>query len=160
MSEEIQSLRQQINEVDEQLAELFDRRMTISKGVALYKKEHNLPIFDKEREQQVLARVVEAYPHRDQAFHKSLVTFFQTVMDLSKESQKQWITDQVAIGYYGVPGSFSNEALECFFGTDGVYKSYRTFEEEFQALAEGEIRYGVFPIENSTTGIILSLIHI
>ncbi len=154
MSEEIQSLRQQINEVDEQLAELFDRRMTISKGVALYKKEHNLPIFDKEREQQVLARVVEAYPNRDQAFHKSLVTFFQTVMDLSKESQKQWITDQVAIGYYGVPGSFSNEALECFFGTDGVYKSYRTFEEEFQALAEGEIRYGVFPIENSTTGII------
>ncbi|MFQ9800283.1 MAG: chorismate mutase [Clostridia bacterium] len=55
MSEEIQSLRQQINEVDEQLAELFDRRMTISKGVALYKKEHNLPIFDKEREQQVFS---------------------------------------------------------------------------------------------------------
>ena len=96
MSEEIQSLRQQINEVDEQLAELFDRRMTISKGVALYKKEHNLPIFDKEREQQVLARVVEAYPHRDQAFHKSLVTFFQTVMDLSKESQKQWMADNYA----------------------------------------------------------------
>ena len=154
MSEDIQELRKQINEVDAQMAALFDRRMRIAKEVALYKQDHNLPIFDREREQQVLARAAESYPHRDQSFQKALTAFFQTLMDLSKENQKRWISEEAAIGYYGVPGSFSNEAQECFFGADGAARSYRTFEDQFRALAEGEIRYGVFPIENSSTGII------
>ena len=48
--------RQLINEIDKKIVELFEQRMLISKEIALYKKENNLPIFDEQREKEVLKK--------------------------------------------------------------------------------------------------------
>ena len=52
------SIREEINEIDQQLSALFDRRMQITKDVALYKIANNMQVFDREREQQVIEKVV------------------------------------------------------------------------------------------------------
>ena len=56
------------------------------------------------------------------------------------------------IGYFGVPGSYTHEAMLAIFGEncDEVYE--QTFEGIFKLLMEGEIKYGILPIENSSTG--------
>ena len=41
---ELDELRQQINEIDDEMLELFLRRMDISESIASYKKEHGLPM--------------------------------------------------------------------------------------------------------------------
>ena len=41
---DIKELREQINEIDEKLVELFLKRMEVSAGVAAYKKERGLPV--------------------------------------------------------------------------------------------------------------------
>lgn len=148
------SIRQEINEIDQQLSALFDRRMQITKDVALYKIANHMQVFDREREQQVIERVVSLFPNRDEEFHKALRILYQTMMDLSKENQLRWIQTQDVVGYQGVPGSFSYEALEKFYGNVVKKQNYLTFEEVFEALKKGEIRYGVLPIENSSTGVI------
>ncbi|ONI46196.1 chorismate mutase [Candidatus Epulonipiscioides gigas] len=56
------------------------------------------------------------------------------------------------IGYQGVPGSYSEEALIQLFGENANTKCYKEFEDVFIALQNDEINYGVLPIENSTTG--------
>ncbi|OOB79982.1 MAG: chorismate mutase [Epulopiscium sp. Nuni2H_MBin003] len=56
------------------------------------------------------------------------------------------------VGYQGVEGSYSEEALIQYFGKEQLTKNYNQFEDVFIALEEGEIDYGVLPIENSTTG--------
>ncbi|MDR1069641.1 MAG: bifunctional chorismate mutase/prephenate dehydratase, partial [Gracilibacteraceae bacterium] len=57
-------------------------------------------------------------------------------------------------GFQGVPGSFSEEALIRCLGETAPRRAYAEFEDVFAALAKGEIRRGVLPIENSSTGAI------
>ena len=44
-------LRKQIDDIDEQLIPLLLKRMEVSKGVAAYKVEHNIPVLNAQREQ-------------------------------------------------------------------------------------------------------------
>lgn len=67
----------------------------------------------------------------------------------------------VTVGYQGVPGSFSSQAMHQWFG-DVTSHNYPKFEDVFVALKNGEIDYGVVPMENSSTGAIndnYDLIH-
>ena len=53
---DIQELRNQINEIDEQLVRVFDARMKVALQIGKYKKENDLPVFDPARERAVLAK--------------------------------------------------------------------------------------------------------
>lgn len=55
--------------------------------------------------------------------------------------------------YFGDEGSYSQQAMERFFGKGG-YISYarQKFTDVMKAVSEGEADYGVVPIENSSTG--------
>lgn len=57
------------------------------------------------------------------------------------------------IVYFGDEGSYSQQAMERFFGKGG-YISYarQKFTDVMKAVSEGEADYGVVPIENSSTG--------
>ena len=60
--------------------------------------------------------------------------------------------DEKIIGYQGVIGSFSEEALVKYFGDSINKKNYMEFEDVFKALNEFKIDYGILPIENTSTG--------
>ena len=53
--QDIKESRNIINEVDEQMARLFEKRMLACEQIALYKKENGLSVRDTEREEQVVA---------------------------------------------------------------------------------------------------------
>ena len=46
---ELNELRDQLNQIDNQLADLFCRRMAICQQVAQYKIKNNLPVLDQSR---------------------------------------------------------------------------------------------------------------
>ena len=152
----LEESREKINAIDREIAELFDRRMQVVLDVAAYKQEKGLPVFDPEREKQVIKRVQEAYPHRSREFLNALGSLFRTMMDLSKEEQIRALSagKPMTTAYYGVPGSFTQIAMERFFGEETESRNYLSCREIFRAVAEGSVQYGVVPIENSTTGII------
>jgi hypothetical protein len=50
-------IREQINNIDDQLVELWKERMALSLKVAEYKKENRLPILDEQREKELLERI-------------------------------------------------------------------------------------------------------
>lgn len=60
----------------------------------------------------------------------------------------------LTVGYQGVAGSFSEEALYNYFPNDVDTKNFEQFEDVFIGLDKGVIHYGVLPIENSSTGAI------
>ena len=60
--------------------------------------------------------------------------------------------ESLPIGFQGEEGSFSEAALEQAFGTGAPRRNYPRFADVFEALRRGEIRCGVLPIENSSTG--------
>lgn len=58
------------------------------------------------------------------------------------------------VGYQGVAGAFSEQACRTFFSSDVQAIGYPEFEDVYVALNQGDIDYGVLPIENSSTGAI------
>ncbi|MCH4218231.1 MAG: prephenate dehydratase [Megasphaera sp.] len=59
----------------------------------------------------------------------------------------------VPVACFGTPGSYSYKAMTEFFAgkqLDATY--YSQFEDLVQTVASGSVRYGVLPIENSSTG--------
>lgn len=58
----------------------------------------------------------------------------------------------LSVGLQGVSGSFSHKAIHQYFGPDAPTESFETFEELFQAVAEGRVSHAMVPVENSLTG--------
>lgn len=61
-------------------------------------------------------------------------------------------TPSPLVGYQGVAGAFSQEAVQNFFGKDTKNIGFTEFEDVYVALKNKDIDYGVLPIENSSTG--------
>ena len=158
--------RVEIDSIDKELAKLFEKRMDIVLKVAQYKKDNNMEIFQNGREDEVLDKAEKNLSNKD--YSKEIREFFTSTMEISRSLQKRKIEGVKSIneidihrsdivvtgklGYPGVSGSFSEEALLKFFGEDNERVPYETFEDVFIALENDEIEYGIVPIENSSTG--------
>lgn len=59
---------------------------------------------------------------------------------------------KLVVGYQGVAGAYSHEALLEYFGESVEAVSANEFEDVFKLLKDKKIDYGVLPIENSSTG--------
>ena len=171
---DLNEIREAINEVDQSLAQLFEKRMELVALVAEYKIENDIPILNSEREKQVIERALESL--RDKSLSREMEIFFNELMAISREYQSRYIdgkfvaqtrgsdeawginalasreTKNLKIGFQGVEGSFSEEALLNYFGKEAVTSSFRLFEDVFKAIDAGDIDYGILPIENSSTG--------
>ena len=150
---DLSSSRAEIDAIDRQLAELFVRRMQVARDVASYKHAHHLDILDVSREQAVLLSRAEMIA--DEPLKGSAVDFFRELMRLSRQEQRRYLdtlSRTQRIAYNGVPGAFSESAVVGFFGEDSDRVCFKTFEEIFAAVAEGSVKYGVLPVENSSSG--------
>ncbi len=160
----LESYRKEIDDIDSEITKLFEKRMNVVLKVAEYKKANNLPIFHKGREDVVIKKNIDRLENKDYA--KEIEKFFNGMMEVSRELQgrklnrekdaftlkEKNISKEDIIGFPGVQGSFSEEALLKYFGENNKSISYEEFEDVFIALKNGEIDYGVLPVENSSTG--------
>ena len=150
---DIAQCRAEIDAIDAQLVALFERRMQIARDVAAYKHENRMDILDASREQAVL-RSRAALVSED-ALKQPAVALFRELMRISREEQRRWLdalNDTTLVAYSGVPGAFSESAVVGFFGENCQRVNFKTFDEVFAAVADGRVKYGVVPVENSSSG--------
>ena len=86
---ELDNVRKKINNIDKEMASLFEERMNLAKEVAEYKMKFALPIFDAKREKEVIERNSQYIS--DDSIKEYYVRFLQNLMDESKNpiSHKQ-----------------------------------------------------------------------
>lgn len=77
-------LRNQIDEIDKELVDLFVRRMEIAAQVAEYKRVNNLPIKVPAREQEILQKISEIAGVEMEAYVRGLYT---EIFELSRAYQ-------------------------------------------------------------------------
>ncbi len=177
---ELEKLRQQIDEIDEKMRDLLARRMQLSAQVGEYKKKVGLPIFHPEREKEVLEKnVSKMLPEEYRPAYREILI---KIMETSRRIQGNLLYDQGAsegridlegfiknqqlpslrtVGYQGIPGSYSSEALEWMVKDKRTErKHYPTFRQATEALADGEITDLILPIENSSTGGVKDVEHL
>ncbi len=162
---DLNEIRQEINQIDEKLIELFKQRMDCAKEVGNYKKLNDIPVLNQNRENEILDAVAE----KGGEYGASARLLYSNIMELSRALQhnivgsgqelKKVIANAEAdlpmsgikVAYQGIKGANGYEATLRLF-PKGEPISYKTFEEVFEAVANDEVSYGVLPVENSTAG--------
>ncbi len=156
---ELKELRDEIDRIDDELAALFEKRAAIACDVAEYKRQHNMAVFQSGREEEVLRKTCAAV---SPDLKDAAKLFFTTLMDISKCRQQQVLTEVIpfdvseekempTVGAV-TKGSYTADACEKFFGNNCKISYFQDFAAVFRAVENGEIDYGVLPIENSTAG--------
>lgn len=146
---DIEHWRKEIDRIDEEIARLFQERMEVVEGIARYKRDNDMKVFDPERENAVIEKNLRRIDK--EGLKKYYRQFIVDMMNVSKEYQKDILQIREDVGYQGVEGAFSYIAMNRVFDTPEG-RSYDTFEGVFQGVDRGEVRYGILPIENSYTG--------
>ncbi len=164
---DLKDLRNEIDEIDDQLIPLLIKRMNISKQVAEYKVERGIPVLNSEREQQILDDV-EA---KCGELGNTIKTVFSATMDASRAiqhkiigggkalreavvtsmSDKKITAGGMPVACQGVDGAYSGVTAKKLF-PDSPVKYYTQFEDVFEAVNKGDTKFGVIPVENSTAG--------
>ena len=165
---ELSEIRTKIDAVDDQLLDLFLQRMELSEEVAAYKNEHNLPILNKAREREILAKVTEKSGEKERyAYH-----LFSTLFELARSRQAELINaptrvqSQVEASLAAGGPVFPQTGLVACQGVEGANSQVacdrilprgnivyvKTFEAVVSAVESGLCKFGVLPIENSSNG--------
>lgn len=165
---ELSEIRTQIDAVDDQLLELFLRRMELAEEVAAYKAEHHLPILNKQREREVLAKVTERAGDQERyAYH-----LFSTLFELARSRQAELISTPTKVAALvktsleaggevfpqtgmvacqGIEGANQQVACDRLLPRGNILY-VKTFAAVVSAVESGLCKFGVLPIENSSNG--------
>ena len=87
----IESMRLQINTIDQEMATLFEKRMNLAKHIGIYKAKNNIEITDEVRETELIKRNI-AYIS-DKEVKKYYQRFITNLIKLSKEYQTKIISE-------------------------------------------------------------------
>ena len=87
---ELEKARKIINDVDKQMAELFEKRMDAARIVAEYKKQNGLKIDDFAREEQLIARNLGLIKNEDEI---SKYYFHSVSHSIGLDTHDVWILD-------------------------------------------------------------------
>ena len=166
---ELESLRNEIDQIDNELVNLFIKRMHIAEQVAKIKKEQHLPIYVPAREREILQKVADL-AGADMANYSRVL--YSMLFELSRSYQSKRNTEQTdlyrkitasientdklfpqapMVACQGVEGAYSQIACEKIFKSPFIMY-FKNFDGVFNAIEQGLCQYGVLPIENSTAG--------
>ena len=145
---ELDQIRENINSIDEQMAQLFQKRMEMSARVADFKKERGLSIRDAERERELIDRNRRSI--RDPAVAAYYVQFLRGILDLSCAYQSK-LLNGMKVAYSGVKGAYGYLAARRMF-PEAQLVAYPDFAAAHRAVELGEADSVVLPLENSYAG--------
>jgi len=144
----LKQARESINKIDTQLAELFVQRMRAVEQVAEYKKMHAMPIFNAQREQQILEKAAQRV--EDVTLREYYVNFQQSLMAVSRSYQQRLIAS-LRLAYSGTEGAFAHIAASKLF-PQAEKVAFGSFKEAYDSVSSGDCDAVVLPLENSFAG--------
>ena len=164
----LEELRQQLDEIDNEIVRLYEKRMEVCGEVGDYKIQAGRKVVDRAREkdklQDVAAKVNGAFNK------KGIQELYEQLMSMSRKLQYKKLVEAGALGklpfirvdslekesarvvFQGVEGAYSQAAMQEYFGEHVNSFHVRTFRDAMESIEEGAADYAVLPIENSSAG--------
>ena len=167
-------IRDDIDIIDREIIELFEKRMKLCSDVAEFKIENGREVLDTTREKQKIEKVISLAGND---FNKKGVEeLFKQIMAMSRKLQYQILekhnvkndiddvikfdeikdidTENVKIVYQGLEGAYAHDAVCQYFGEKSDMYHVESWRDAMEDVKSGKADYAVLPIENSTAGIV------
>ena len=167
---ELNSVRERIDAIDNELTRLFTERMQTVAEVARVKKATGKAVRDPARERAVVNRVTA---QAGDAFAPYVKNLYGLIFELSRNYESMLMGERSPLGdrieqacREGEGKRLPGRALVACQGTEGAYAQqaceklfeypdilyFDSFDGVFNAVEKGMCEFGVLPIENSTAG--------
>ena len=169
MSQSLEEIRGQIDQIDRQMVDLFKARMEAAAQVAEYKMERGLPVLDAGRERALLGKIGDEAGEELADYAQSV---YRTILAASRSYQNgkmgrgsrvhdgirealnatpKLFPQRPTVACQGIEGAYSQIACDRLFKSPNI-TYVQTFDHVFKAVESGMCQYGILPIENSTAG--------
>lgn len=164
----LEELREKLDQVDDQIVELYEQRSKLTEEVGEYKIRNGIKVFDRQREHDKLQNV--AAKATTDFNKKGIREIFEQLMSISRKKQYQQLVEAGALGrlpfievdslnaeharivFPGTEGAYSQAAMQDYFGENCNSFYVRTFRDAMESIEEGAADFAVLPIENTTAG--------
>ena len=157
--------------------DLFKERMDLVTRMAKYRAENRLPFARDQREREILKRVSDRAGEEYEGYARLV---YNTIFDVDHSAQANVLAQRsnlverisrsvdetpklfpkrATVACQGVAGAYSHAAAERLFQLPDI-QFYNSFDDVFAAVENGDVEYGVLPIENSSYGSVVSIYNL
>jgi len=145
----LQTLRDRIDKLDQQVQALINERGEVAQEVAKLKESSgkDAAFYRPEREAQVLREILDR--NKGPIPDEEMARLFREIMSVCLALEMP-----MTIAYLGPEGTFTQAAALKHFGHSVNTAPLGTIDDVFREVESGSAHYGVVPVENSTEGVI------
>ena len=145
--------RDQINEIDDQILALLQKRAEVSKRVGVVKAKTGIAeVYVPHRQKQIIERLKKENHGRFP--EAALEAIWTEILSASRSLQ-----DPERVAFLGPVGSFGHLAALSHFGTSTEFIPVRPQVDIFTEVESGRADYGVVAIENSAQGTVRDVLE-
>lgn len=141
----LEELNLAVDQTDTELVALINDRAKLVVQVGEFKRKSDVPIYAPHREAAVLTKIKSL--NEGPLTHRTMEAIYRELMSGSFALEKP-----LSIGFLGPQGEFSHLAAVRHFGSSVGFKPANEIRSVFQQVVDGEVDYGLVPIENSSVG--------
>ena len=153
----LEELRTQLSDVDDQITDLYEKRMKICEDLGTCKIKNGYKTFDRQREKNKIAEVMGKVS--SDFNKKGIGEVYELLLAISRKLQYKQLVEAGALGrlpfigidsldkdtarvvFQGTEGAYSQAAMEHYFGKGCNSYHVHTFREAMEAIEEGAADY-------------------
>lgn len=163
-------LRDKIDQIDEELMILINRRAKLAIQVGNVKKSHAAAIYQPLREAQVFDHL--SLKNTGPVPTNSLLTIWRAIIEACRkvedtdndfvctEEIKAVMKSQRRVAYLGPIGTYSEQAAIASFGDTVERLPMDNIDQVFEAIDNDQVNFAIAAIENSTEGVVTHVLDL
>jgi len=141
----VAELRRELDRVDAEIVATLNRRAELAQQIGLLKRAADQPVFDPDREAEVLTRAIES--NLGPLSNDAIRAIFRELVSGTRAVQSA-----MRVAYLGPEFTFSHLAAIARFGQSAELVPVGTIAAVFEEVERGQAEFGMVPMENSTDG--------
>ncbi len=168
MQLDLEKIRGMINDIDDQIIELYETRLALCDEVAAFKIKTGKAVLDSSREALIIDRLTSKVGEKDR---DAVAGLYKRIFEISRARQSTLVSGindfyksirekaqrnvpfpkEAAVACQGVEGAYSSIACKTLFEEPAAIY-FENFESVFKSVSAGLCKYGILPFENSIYG--------
>lgn len=144
---ELEKLRREIDQIDNEILTLLNKRAEVVIGIAHIKRNEKAKFYSPEREREILERLTAL--NKGPFPHETLKVIYREILSASLS-----LEEPLKVAFFGPLATFTHLAALRHFGSSASFMPVESIRDVFDAVEAGKAGFGVVPVENSNEGVV------